>query len=256
MKLLLAPAAIAATFAVQAEAALITGDMMFSSFNADDNSFSLTTFVDVPPNTLVFFTDKEWNGLAVGVEGRFNASEGYTQWNSGDVLIAAGSVVLFGDSSADVLQSSQGNYTRPLMASNQGFEIASGNEVIYAHLGAVADVPTIFLSAITNGNFASAGTIANTDLQEGTTALDLNGPDLTSPDYGAYIGPRSGLYQFAEYKALVANRFNWQVDIANGDYADTPHNATAFTISSVPIPASVWLFFPVLMGLAGFIRRR
>lgn len=143
-----------------------------------------------------------------------------------------------------------------MLAGNQGFEIASSNEVIYAYLGTTANAPTSFLTAITNGNFANAGQITNTGLQEGLNALDLNGGASTTPDYAAYLGPRSGLNQFAEYKALVADRSNWTVDAVNGDYSNVAHDTTAFTISSVPNPPSVWLFSTALIALAGICRRQ
>ena len=79
----------------------------------------------------------------------------------------------------------------------------------------------------------------------------------TSPDYGVYQGPRTGLSNFADYKVLVANEANWTVDAMNGTYAATVPSTTAFTaVNNVPVPASAWLLGSALVGIAGLRRRK
>ncbi|ATG91652.1 hypothetical protein [Methylomonas koyamae] len=59
-----------------AHAALTTGDIAFTSFNADEDGFSLVAFVDIGANTTIHFNDNEWNGNAIGAGGAFNSGEG------------------------------------------------------------------------------------------------------------------------------------------------------------------------------------
>jgi hypothetical protein len=39
--------------------AFTQGDIAFISFNADEDSWSIVTFVDIDPNTIIYFTDVE-----------------------------------------------------------------------------------------------------------------------------------------------------------------------------------------------------
>ena len=54
-----------ALLAASAQAqALTTGDLAFTSFNADDDGWALVSFVDIAANTDIYFSDNEWNGSA------------------------------------------------------------------------------------------------------------------------------------------------------------------------------------------------
>ena len=95
--------------------------------------------------------------------------------------------------------------------------------------------PTTFLAAITNGSFATDGSLEGTGLAEGVSAIRLNANAPTAtPDYAEYNGTRSGLSDFAAYKLLVNNVANWTVDTTNGSYATTVPNTTAFSVTPVP----------------------
>jgi hypothetical protein len=244
--------------ASQANAALIAGDIAFTSFNADEDGFSLVAFVDIGINTTVFFTDNEWNGSAIGAGGAFPLpGENYLQWNTGASVISAGSVVRFSQVDKTTLSASLGSFNRVTVAGNTNYGIANSNETIYAYLGTSATAPSTFLAAITNGNFATDGSIANTGLVQGTSAMDLNGAASYTPDYAEYTGPRSGFASFTDYKALVANTANWNVDTTNGTYTNTIPNTTAFTtVAPVPVPAAAWLLGSALLGMAGLRRRK
>jgi len=88
-------AALLSLAATSAGAALSSaGDLAFTSFNADEDGWSLVTFVDIAPGTSVFFTDNEWNGGAIGA-GSFNTGEGSHAWSTGPATIAAGTVIRF-----------------------------------------------------------------------------------------------------------------------------------------------------------------
>ncbi len=255
MKLKLVSAAVLALSASQSHGALVTGDLMFTSFNADEDGFSLVTFVDIDPNTAVFFTDNEWNGAAIGAGGAFNVGESYSRWNSGSSLINAGSVIRFSAVDTSNLASSIGAFSRVSVSGNTNYGIANSNETLYAYLGTSATAPSQFISAITNGNFATDGSLANTGLVQGASAIDLNSNATTTPDYGVYSGARTGLASFAAYKSLLGDAANWTVDTSNGDYKTTVPDVTAFTVSQVPLPAGVWLLGSALLGLAGLRRK-
>ena len=175
--------------------ALTTGDIAFTSFNADEDGLSFVTFVSIAANTTVYFADNEWNGSA------FNTGESYNMWNSGASAIAAGTVVRFSDYDKTTLSASVGSLSRVSVANSANWGIASSNETIYAYLGTGATTPTTFLAAITNGSFTADGPLTNTGLTEGVTALRLNANATSAtPDYAEYAGLRAGETSFGAYK--------------------------------------------------------
>jgi len=230
--------------------ALTTGDIAFTSFNADEDGLSFVTFVSIAANTTVYFADNEWNGSA------FNTGESYNMWNSGASAIAAGTVVRFSDYDKTTLSASVGSLSRVSVANSANWGIASSNETIYAYLGTGATTPTTFLAAITNGSFTADGPLTNTGLTEGVTALRLNANATSAtPDYAEYAGLRAGETSFGAYKTKVMNLGNWTVDTSNGSYATTVPNTTAFTITPVPEPETYALMLAGL-GLVGAMARR
>ena len=82
--------------AASSHAALQAGDIAFTSFNADEDGFSVVALREVAPFTAIYFTDNEWNGGAPG-SGGFNSGEGTYAWVSGAAAIAAGTVVRFSE---------------------------------------------------------------------------------------------------------------------------------------------------------------
>jgi hypothetical protein len=224
--------------------ALTTGDIAFVAYNADEDGLAFVTFVDIGPNTSIFFRDDEWNGSA------FNTGESATVWNSGASLISAGTVVRFAAYDVATRSASHGTLT-PVISTN--FGLAASNETVYAYLGSNVDTPTTFLAAIANAPFsATTGLITNTGLVAGShTAIVLH----TSADYGEYTGLRSGLASFDDYKPLVADTANWWMDTVNGNYADKIPDTTAFTITPIPEPETYALMLAGL-GLVGYMARR
>ena len=71
-------------------AALTKGDIGFISFNADEDGWSIVAFVDIDPNTIIYFTDNEATSATA-----FNTAESYFQWSTGASTITAGTVVRF-----------------------------------------------------------------------------------------------------------------------------------------------------------------
>lgn len=235
---------------VSAQAALNTGDIAFTAFNADEDGLSFVTFSDIAANTTIYFSDNEWNGSA------FNTGESYNQWNSGASTIAAGTVIRFSAYDKTSLAASAGTLSRVSVSGSSNWGIANSGETVYAYLGAGATTPTSFLAAITNGSFAADGSLTGTGLVEGSTAIRLNAltPGAT-PDYAEYTGPRTGMGSFEDYKAQVANVANWTVDTTNGNYSATLPNTAAFSVTAVPEPESYAMLLAGL-GLVGFAARR
>ncbi len=239
--------ALTAAFAAPAQA-LTTGDIAFTSFNADEDGWSIVTFVDIAANTTIYFRDDEWNGSPIGSGGAFNSGEGLHTWNTGASVIAAGTVVRF----AKVDQASR-SVTFGSLSSSGDTGVNATNETIYAYLGSNINTPTVFLTAISNGNFGTNGTLVNTGLTLGTTAFALP----SSADWGQYTGPRSGEASFADYKPMVMNLANWDAHngLANIDASAYVPNTTAFTITPVPEPETYALMLAGL-GLVGYMARR
>ena len=85
-KLALSLAAVAALPA----SALTTGDLAFTSFNADDDGWAMVSFVDIAANTTVYFSDNEWTGAAFA-----DSNEHALVWNTCAQMILAGLVIVF-----------------------------------------------------------------------------------------------------------------------------------------------------------------
>lgn len=244
-----------AGLSVQAHA-LTTGDIAFTSFNADEDGLSFVTFVDITANTIVYFADNEWNGAAIGSGGAFNTGESYNMWNSGAATLAAGTVVRFSAYDKTTLSASVGSLSRVTVANSSNWGIANSTETLYAYLGSDATTPSTFLAAITNGSFDTDGSLANTGLTAGTNALRLNANATSAtPDYAEYTGARSGETSFGGYKTKLMDLDNWTVDTSNGSYAATVPNTTAFSITPVPEPETYAMMLAGL-GLVGWVARR
>jgi hypothetical protein len=245
---------VAMLLSAQAHAALNAGDIQFTSFNADEDGLSFVTFVDIAANTTIYFSDNEWTGSA------FNTGESYNQWVSSSV-VTAGSVVRFAEYDKTTLSASTGVLSRVSVSGNSNWGLSNSGETVYAYIGTGATAPTTFLSAITNGTFAAHGSLTNTGLSAGVNAIELTAKAGASsePDYAEYNGVRSGLSNFADYKAQVANVNNWNVDTVNNSAsANVVPNTTAFTISAVtPVPeADSAAMLLAGLGVLGLVRRR
>ncbi|WP_153116388.1 PEP-CTERM sorting domain-containing protein [Rhodocyclus tenuis] len=239
-----------AASSVGAHATLNTGDIAFTSFNADEDGLSFVTFRDISANTSIYFSDNEWSGSA------FNSGESYNLWNSGSSAIAAGTVVRLSAYDKTGLSASIGNLSRVSVSGNSNWGIANSNEVVYAYLGS-ATAPTTFLAAITNGSFSADGSLSGTGLVEGSSAIRLNAlATSATPDYAEYTGARAGKASFDDYRALVGNVANWTVDTSNGSYASTVPNTAAFSVTAVPEPQSYAMLLAGLCLMGAIARRR
>ena len=239
--------AVAAALALAAAAAQAqpAGSIAFTSFNADEDGFSIVALADLAPGSVVHFNDNEWNGSAIGAGGAFNTGEGTFTWNTGAATIAAGTVVRF--TSVDVASRSASIGTLTGVGDNG---MNATNETIYAFLGSNANTPTTFLAAISNGGFGSNGTLANTGLTVGTNAVQL----AAGTDFAQYTGARSGLNEFSAYLPLVTSNGNW-FNGGDGIFTTTAPDTTAFTVQPIPEPSEL-AFMLAGLGLAGAVAGR
>ncbi|WP_458626337.1 choice-of-anchor I family protein [Winogradskyella sp. PC D3.3] len=212
-------------FTCLASAQLHTGDLAFTAFNADgDDDFALVTFVDIPANTTIYFSDKEW------LETEFNSGEANYEWQTGASVISAGTVITFYTISATATVSHG-----TIVGSPGG--ISGSAEAIFVYLGTDINTPTTFITAAANASSAyddGAGTgLTGTGLTEGTTAITYpNGTDIA-----AYNGPRTG-FTANGYLVALNNMANYDIQDASGDQSidaiapDVPFNTSAFIIST------------------------
>lgn len=193
---------------------LTTGDLAFVSFNADEDGWSIVTFVDIAPDTIIYFSDNEASSTTTFVD----SLESSFQWDTGASTIPAGAVVRFSAIDVPTRTVSIGTFTA-VNETNPG--LSTSNETLYAYLGTSDTQPTTFLTAVSS---EGSTFLTPAGLTDGINAVVLT----ASTDYGEYNGPRSGQASFADYKALVNNSVNWTIDTTNDHSADVP-NTTNFT---------------------------
>ena len=235
-----APASTSGTFAVTVQddgdalppTALQTGDIAFTTFNADRDAIAFVALDTIPAGEVIYFTDNEWNGSAIGSGGAFNTGEGLMTWTSPAGGVSPGTVVIIDA------------YDKPTPIPSVGTVTPSGdtginatNETIFAFQGVSSSTPGTFLAAIANHTVDS---IANTGLTSGTTAVYLT----SSADFADYSGSRSTALAFADYLPLIGDvATKWTVDVG-GDGTLVVPNSTPFTLftpgsATVEIAATV-----------------
>ena len=235
-----------ALLAASAQAqALTTGDLAFTSFNADNDGWAMVTFVDIAANTDIYISDNEWNGT-----GFVDTNEHTLVWNTGAGTIAAGTVVTFLEIDDGVTPLGASVGTLGLAAgggTNLGF--AKSNETVYVYLGSATSITTA-LTGLTTENDSAPQNITNAGLTIGTNAIAL----VNDADFGEYTGVRAGNSSFASYASLVNDAANWN-DVASGEFTGNVLNNTAFSVTAVP-EASTYGMMLAGLGLVGFMARR
>lgn len=195
-----AAAAALTLLSMTAGADILQGDIAFTSFNADEDGWSIVALADIAANTTIYFRDDEWNGSS------FNTGEGIHTWNSGGSLITAGTVIRFSSVDQAARSASIGTLT-----STGDTGINATSETIYAYHGTSTNAPTTFLAGVSTEGTAN---LAPAGLTSGVNAVVIT----NSADYGEYTGVRTGLSAFDLYAGLINDSANWNV-IVGGDQA-------------------------------------
>lgn len=220
-------------------AQISTGDIAIVGYDADSDNLAFIALVDMPASTTIYFTDNEWNELAIGSGGAFNdTSEGFLTWTASSIIPAGTVIELTSINSGTDIASSSGSISR-----SGNINFGTNNETVYAYLGTDEETPTEFLTAFSNDLFnASSGTLTNTGLTAGVNAIAI----ADDEDIAIYTGSNTCDGTTAECAAMLNNPANWTTDdgsgnqSADGSGADWADVQLTFGGSALPV---VWLYF-------------
>ncbi len=202
--------------------ALSAGSIAFTGFNADStDDLAFAALTAIPENSVIFFSDNEWNGQAIGAGGAFNDfGESELVWIAPPGGVTAGSIV--------VINSVSGTTTTNIgtvgfsNAANRGYSTTA--EAVYAYQGST-HTPEVFHAQVSTD---AAASIANTGLTVGTTAISL----IAASDGGAYVGSRTNQLTVPAYGSQINTLANWTDVGATGDGTTLlPFNTTAFSVA-------------------------
>ena len=215
--------------AFRSAAPLATGSIAITAYNADgSDDIAFVALAAIPANSVIHFTDNEWNGSAIGAGGAFNDfGESEFIWVAPAGGIAAGSVVTLNTISATITT----NTGTAAISDGTNTGLSTTADAVYAFQGST-HVADVFLAQISTD---AASSIVNTGLTLGTTAISL----ASGSDGAAYSGSRANQTSFAAYGPQVNSIANWN-DLGNAGDGTTllPFDTTAFvlgTASSVTI---------------------
>ena len=201
------------------------GDIAFVGYNSDgDKDFAIVALSDIPAATTVYFTDADPNETG---SGELGTGEGVLNWNTGSVIIAAGTVVVFTDIESS-LTASVGTIQNS--SDDLGFNLSASGDNIFATIGNPAtNEVTVWLAGIEMNNGGIPTNFDKTGLEVGVNYLLID--DSNSKDGGQYKGVRSGK-TVDEYRTLINNDANWDTDTTDGE-SFIPFNTTAFEFISL-----------------------
>jgi hypothetical protein len=228
------------------QAALQSGDIAFTAFNADEDGFAIVALRPLAPFSTVYFSENEWSGGAPG-SGAFNSGEATYAWVSGATPIAAGTVVRFSAIDKAARAASAGAFGQ-VLSGTSGF--AATGDTLFAYAGASASAPELFLAAVSTDGF-SGSTLAGSGLTPGVNAVSV----LEGADFAEYTGVRSGLASYEAYGGLLADAGQWSAQ-ATGDFAALAPNMTTFTVAAVPEPETYALLASGLALVGLQVRRQ
>jgi hypothetical protein len=183
---------------------------------------------------VIFFTDNEWNGLAIGDGGKFvDPNEGTVTWTAPAGGVAPGTVVTLNSLSLATLNASMGN-----LVGTTNFNPGGGSETIYAYQGLSTSAPTGFLAVI--ASWAGDSTV-NTGLTASHITLLP-----TDVDIAEYTGSRTDKATFAGYLESLANPTNWISEDGGGDQSinatepNVPFDTAPFALGNAPSGYGAW----------------
>jgi hypothetical protein len=232
---------------------LNVGDISILGWNSNTpDNFTFVTWVDLPNNMLIKFTDGGFNGTApnsANTAGNARGSENFVIWknNTGNTIVA-GTVIKIQSQTATI-----GLAVGGTTSGGGGLEnLSSGGDQLIAYQGSATSGATPdysgtgaavnFTGNILYGlNFQGSGTATSwiTSLAaSGSTSYlptELNVANgniaiANNASSAQYTGLRLGQATFAGYKALVNNPANWTKK--TGTVLLTTLNTTAFLLST------------------------
>ncbi len=142
------------------------GVIKFINFNSKNDSFHIIVNRDIPANTIIHFTDSEWNGNHFGID------ENDIRWNTQNHIIKKGTSIFFKNLS-----------TTPIVThgSIKGqLHIAAKNEAIFAYQGPER-MPIKILAGIAYAP-SNYGVLTNTGLIIDSTAIIYSDEKMTIID--------------------------------------------------------------------------
>lgn len=215
-------------------APLPPGAIAFTGFNADGNDdLAFVALAPIAQGTVIHFTDKAWNGSAIGAGGAFGSGEGIITWTAPAGGVAQGAVVTLNNLSSAGRTASVG-----AIAASGSFDLGGDNETVYAFQGGTT-AATGFLAVVATH---TGDPVTNTGLaSEHIVYLPAD------EDIAAYTGPRAGQASYAAYLSLIGNVANWISQDATGDQSndtivpDLPFDPTAFTLTGSGNTFAAWI---------------
>ena len=138
----------------------IVGVNTEDSGNPQRDSISFILLSPITTGTVIFFTDRAWNGTTFAAAG---SGEGTFTYTAGTNL-AAGTVITINQSQLTAA----------------GINLSDAGETIYVYQGSNANTPTTFLHAldIADGNGTFNGNLVNTGLVTGVSAVAVADDNL------------------------------------------------------------------------------
>ncbi|MCH7225194.1 lamin tail domain-containing protein [Haloferula sp. A504] len=209
---------------------LSPGSIAFTGFNSDGgDNLAFVALQDIDAGQVIFFTDDEWDGGAVGAGGGFvDSNEGTIRWTSPIGGVPSGTIVLIDEPGSSATIS-----TNIGVAAVEDSQVAlsTSGDTLYAYQGSDFRTVTSFVALISS---EGAPNLTGTGLTSGTTAVLL--PDST--DGGVYSAGRSISPTFAGYLPLIGDvAGNWT--LASDGASLVPFDTTAFTLGTAD-PYDTW----------------
>jgi hypothetical protein len=213
--------------------ALKPGDLMFSTYNTQQDGWALVALVDLAPGATVYFTDNAWNPVS-----GFAPGGGFERWVSGPARIAAGTVVRFSFVDDPLsLSASVGSLDRVVVPGSAYLNLSQTSGTLYAYLGDSATQATGFLTAVSNAGSASfTSALSGTGLVAGSNALVLP----AGAQFAEYSATRRQSLAADGYRTLLSNPGNWTAQ-TGGAYATQVASAAPLNVLAVPEADGLWM---------------
>ena len=204
---------------------LSIGDVAIIAANTEDNGnpqMDLVSFILLKPigiGTVIFFTDRAWNGTTFAAAGGGDGTFTYTAGAD----LPAGTVVTI----------TQAQLTAA------GINLSDAGDTIYVYQGTTADAPTRFLHAVDIGDAVTgfpANTLLNTGLVSGTSAVAFGtGAGILDID-NAEFGGRTHNIQMGDLFTRINTATSWTQN-SNSPQDGTASGTPAFTAPD----AQIWV---------------